>query len=135
MLLGGLTAADTSRADIRIATPKGDTGAGQLPTGLHDTAAVRIGNAVYVFGGGTAANTQSDAIVRVPMAGGAGTQVAQLPAPSSDQSAAAMGGTAYVVGYTGSRWLDKGPTALVDYRKDVRQLADDDDSRYGVSRV
>ena len=76
MLLGGLTAADTSRPDIRIATPKGDRGAGQLPTGLHDTAAVRLGNAVYVFGGGTAANTQSDAIVRVPAAGGAGTQVA-----------------------------------------------------------
>ena len=107
MLLGGLTAADTSRADIRIATPKGDRAAGQLPTGLHDTAAVHIGNAVYVFGGGTAANTQSDAIVRVPGAGGAGTQVARLPAQSSDQSAAATGGTAYVVGgYTGSRWLD-----------------------------
>ena len=30
------------------------------------------GTAVYVFGGGTAANTQSDAIVRVPAAGGAG---------------------------------------------------------------
>ena len=73
MLLGGLTAADTSRADIRIATPKGDRAAGQLPTGLHDTAAVHIGNAVYVFGGGTAANTQSDAIVRVPAAGGAGS--------------------------------------------------------------
>ena len=45
--------------------------------------------------------------MRVPTAGGAGTQVAQLPALSSDQSAAAMGGTAYVVGgYTGSRWVD-----------------------------
>ena len=35
------------------------------------------------------------------------TVVAHLPAPSSDQSAAAIGGTAYVVGgFTGSRWLD-----------------------------
>ena len=32
---------------------------------------------------------------------------AHLPSPSSDQSAAAIGGTAYVVGgFTGSRWLD-----------------------------
>ena len=31
----------------------------------------------------------------------------RLPAPSSDQSAAAIAGTAYIVGgYTGSRWLD-----------------------------
>ena len=66
MLLGGLTAADTSRTDIRIATPARDRAAGQLPTALHDTAAVRLGNDVYLFGGGTGANTQSDAILRVP---------------------------------------------------------------------
>jgi DNA-binding beta-propeller fold protein YncE len=107
MLLGGLTAADTSRADIRILTGSGDRAAGALPTGLHDTAAVRIGSAVYVFGGGTSANTQSDAIVRVPASGGNGALVGHLPAPSSDQSASAIGGTAYIVGgYTGTRWLD-----------------------------
>src|SRR5581483_6901602 len=62
---------------------------------------------VYLFGGGTNAGTQSDAIVRVPVAGGAATEVGRLPAPSSDQSAAAIGGTAYVVGgYTGSQWLN-----------------------------
>jgi len=107
MLLGGLTAADTSRTDIRIVTRSGDRAAGALPTGLHDTAAVRIGSAVYVFGGGTSANTQSDAILRVPASGGSGTLVGHLPAPSSDQSAAAIGSTAYIVGgYTGTRWLD-----------------------------
>jgi DNA-binding beta-propeller fold protein YncE len=113
MLLGGLTAADTSRADIRLATAAGDRAAGTLPTAVHDTAAVRIGGSVYLFGGGTNSGTQSDAIVRVPADGGAATQVARLPAPSSDQSAAAVGGTAYVVGgYTGSRWLD----TIVAYR-------------------
>jgi DNA-binding beta-propeller fold protein YncE len=107
MLLGGLTAADTSRADIRIVTGSSDRTAGTLPQGLHDTAAVRIGSAVYVFGGGTSSNTQSDAIVRVPAGGGSSTVVAHLPAPSSDQSASAIGGTAYLVGgYTGTRWLD-----------------------------
>jgi YVTN family beta-propeller protein len=107
MLLGGLTAADTSRADILSATPAGDRPAGLLPTALHDTAAVRLGRAVYLFGGGTNANTQSDAIVRVPAGGGAARVVGRLPAPSSDQAAAAIGGSAYVVGgYTGGRWLD-----------------------------
>jgi N-acetylneuraminic acid mutarotase len=107
MLLGGLTAADTSRADIRIASAADDRAAGELPTGLHDTAAVRLGGAVYLFGGGTAANTQSDQIVRVPLAGGAAAVVARLPSPSSDQAAAAVGGTAYVVGgFTGTRWLN-----------------------------
>ncbi len=107
MLLGGLTAADTSRADIRVATATGDRGGGSLPTAVHDAAAVRLGGAVYLFGGGTNANTQSDRIVRVPLSGGAGTVIGRLPAPSSDQSAAAIGSTAYVVGgYTGTRWLD-----------------------------
>jgi YVTN family beta-propeller protein len=107
MLLGGLTAADVSRDDVVIATRSGDRAAGRLPTAVHDTAAVRFGRAVYLFGGGTNAGTQSDEIVRVPAAGGTPTIVGRLPAPSSDQSAAAIAGTAYVVGgYTGSRWLD-----------------------------
>jgi DNA-binding beta-propeller fold protein YncE len=107
MLLGGLTAADQSRTDIRIATASGDRAAGSLPTALHDTAAVRLGSAVYLFGGGTGSNTQSDQILRLSLRGGRPTVVGRLPAPSSDQAAAAIGGTAYVVGgYTGSRWLD-----------------------------
>ena len=107
MLLGGLTAADTSRADVRVVTPAGDRSGGSLPTAVHDTAAVRLGGAVYLFGGGTNVNIQSDAIVRVPAGGGASSVVGRLPAPSSDQAAAAIGGTAYVVGgYTGRRWLD-----------------------------
>ena len=107
MLLGGLTAADQSRADVRIATATSDRGVGLLPAALHDTAAVTIGRDVYLFGGGTAASTQSDQIVRVPSAGGTASVVGHLPAPSSDQSAVAVGGTAYVIGgYTGTRWLD-----------------------------
>jgi len=107
MLLGGLTAADISRADVLLADARGDHRVGSLPVALHDTAAVRIGPAVYLFGGGTNAGTQSDAIVRVPVAGGGAVGAGRLPAPSSDQSAAAIGGTAYVVGgYTGARWLN-----------------------------
>jgi len=107
MLLGGLTATDSSRAEIRIASRGGDRAAGELPRALHDAAAVRLGAGVYLFGGGTGANGQSDEIVRVPATGGAAKVVGRLPEPSSDQAAAAIGSTAYVVGgYTGSRWLD-----------------------------
>src|SRR5579864_9547821 len=107
LVLGGLTAADTSRTDIRIVSAGSDRKVGGLPVGLHDTAAVKLGTSVYVFGGGTATNTQSDQVLRVPASGGSATVVGRLPAPSSDQSAAGIGGMAYVVGgYTGSRWLD-----------------------------
>jgi YVTN family beta-propeller protein len=107
MLLAGLSAADTSRADIRLVTPAADRAAGQLPVSLHDTAAVRIGHAVYLFGGGTGSNTQSDQVIRVSDAGTGATVVAHLPALSSDQSAAAIGGTAFIVGgFTGTHWLN-----------------------------
>ncbi len=106
-MLGGLTASDISSPDIRVATARGDRVAGTLPTAVHDTAAVKIGGNVYLFGGGTNAGTQSDAIVVVGADGGGAHQVGQLPAPSSDQSAAAIDGTAYIVGgYTGTQWLD-----------------------------
>lgn len=106
MLLGGLTAADTSTGAIRIAAAGADRAAGRLPGGLHDSAAVRLGRAVYLFGGGNGSR-QLDAILRVPAGGGTARLAGHLPAPSSDQAAAAIAGTAYVVGgYTGRRWLD-----------------------------
>jgi phage-related minor tail protein len=37
----------------------GDRTAGSLPVALHDTAAVRIGSGVYLFGGGTNTGTQA----------------------------------------------------------------------------
>jgi YVTN family beta-propeller protein len=107
MLLGGLTAADTSRSDVRIVSRNNDLAAGVLPSAVHDAAAVRIGSDVYLFGGGTNEGSQSDAIVRVDGNGGHAVVVGSLPAPSSDQAAAVIGDTAYVVGgYTGTRWLN-----------------------------
>jgi YVTN family beta-propeller protein len=106
VLLGGLTAADTSRDDIVTATRAGSQRVGHLPQAVHDAAAVRLGDLVYLFGGGTGPS-QADTIVRVHPATGLAEQVGHLPAPSSDQSGAAIGGTAYVVGgYTGAKWLD-----------------------------
>src|SRR5438874_6907052 len=51
LLLGGLSAADTSTAAVRVAGPAGDRALTQLPAALHDAAAVRIGGNVYLFGG------------------------------------------------------------------------------------
>jgi YVTN family beta-propeller protein len=106
LLLGGLTAADTSTNELLVAGAAGARRIGVLPTALHDAAAVRLGRAVYLFGGGDGAR-ELDAIVRVDPLRGRAKVVGRLPAPSSDQAAAELGGTAYVVGgYTGSRWLD-----------------------------
>ena len=74
---------------------------GSLPSVRHDAAAVELGGATYVFGGGDATH-QLDEIVKV----GAGV-VGRLPQPASDVGAAVVAGTAYVVGgFTGARWLN-----------------------------
>ena len=59
-----------------------------------------------MFGGGDGVS-QLDQIVRFDPATGNASVVGSLPAASSDSSAAAIGGTAYVVGgYTGTQWLN-----------------------------
>ena len=106
VLLGGLTAADTSRDDIVTVTRSGSRRVGHLPTAVHDAAAVTIGRLSYLFGGGTGPS-QIDTIVRVDPRTGAAEAIGHLPSGSSDQTGAAIGGTAYIVGgYTGTRWLD-----------------------------
>jgi YVTN family beta-propeller protein len=106
LLLGGLTAADTSTDAIVVASGAGARVVGRLPSPRHDAAAARLGGSVYVFGGGNG-TAELDEIVRVDASSGTSTVVAHLPAASSDSAAAALGGSAYVVGgYTGSRWLD-----------------------------
>jgi YVTN family beta-propeller protein len=106
VLLGGLTAADTSSATISRVNGSSTRTIGSLPTGIHDSAAVALDGAVFLFGGGTSANTQASTIYRVSPAGTV-TTAGNLPAGSSDQSAAEIGSTAYVVGgYTGSVWLN-----------------------------
>jgi YVTN family beta-propeller protein len=106
LLLGGLTAADSSADGILLTTPARAHAIGTLPSARHDTAAVALGDSVYLFGGGTA-TAQLDEILRVDPASGRVSPAGRLPAASSDSAAAAIGGTAYVVGgYTGTRWLD-----------------------------
>jgi DNA-binding beta-propeller fold protein YncE len=106
LLLGGLTAADTSTDGIILASRGGARSVGKLPVALHDSAATRLGSFVYLFGGGTASG-QLDQIVQVAPKSGVTRLAGRLPAPSSDQAAASLEGTAYVVGgYTGRSWLD-----------------------------
>jgi YVTN family beta-propeller protein len=103
MLLGGLTASDTSTDAVRVVSATGSRPAGSLTMPVHDSAAAHLGGSVYLFGGGDGVQ-QFDEIVRIGRGGGA---VGRLPAPSSDQAAATIGGTAYIVGgYTGTKWLD-----------------------------
>ena len=107
LLLGGLTAADTSTSDIVSVTPGGHgVRLGALPVAVHDAAAVTLGGATYLFGGGNGVSQSAD-IYRIDPRTGRSVRAGSLPAPSSDQTATALGGTAYVVGgYTGATWLD-----------------------------
>src|SRR2546421_5539742 len=97
VLLGGLTAADSSADGILLTTPARAHAIGTLPSARHDTAAVALGGSVYLFGGGTA-TAQLDEILRVDPASGRVSLAGRLPAASSDSAAAAIGGTAYVFG-------------------------------------
>jgi YVTN family beta-propeller protein len=106
VLLGGLTASDTSRDDVVTVTRAGSRRVGRLPGVVHDAAAVTIGRLSYLFGGGTGP-AQIDTIVQVDPHTGAAQAIGHLPSGSSDQTGAAIGGTAYIVGgYTGTHWLD-----------------------------
>jgi DNA-binding beta-propeller fold protein YncE len=105
LLLGGLTASDTSTNAQLLISARGDRPGGRLPTAVHDSAAAEVGGSVYLFGGGTG-TSQLDEIVRTAR-GSKELTVGRLPAPSSDQEAATIDGTVYVVGgYTGRSWLD-----------------------------
>ena len=105
LVVGGLSAADTSVGDIRYVSSRGDARRGALGGVRHDAAAASIRGTTYVFGGGDGVR-QLDEIVAVEPGGR--TRVAgRLPEGASDVGAAAIAGTAYVVGgFTGARWLD-----------------------------
>jgi YVTN family beta-propeller protein len=106
VFVGGLTASDVSTDQIVVSTRAGARVVGRVPGAFHDSALVRIGKLAYAFGGGNGI-AQLDQILRIDPRDGASERISTLPAPSSDQEAAAVGGTAYIVGgYTGTHWLD-----------------------------
>jgi DNA-binding beta-propeller fold protein YncE len=101
VLAGGLNSADTSVGDVRFVSAGRDALRGVLPSVRHDAAAVELGGATYVFGGGDATH-QLDEIVKV-----GGGVVGRLPQAASDVAAADIAGTAYIVGgFTGAQWLN-----------------------------
>jgi len=105
VLLGGLTPADTSTADVIVAGLHGELGHATLPNAQHDAQAAALGGQVYLFGGGQYA--QYDHILRFDPATNAVNSAGVLPAPASDVAVAGDGSTAYVVGgFDGSAWLD-----------------------------
>jgi hypothetical protein len=104
-LLGGIDAADTSTDAIVIVRPGGTTSGGSLPSPQHDAQAARLGNDVYVFGGGEF--SQYDHILRYDPVSAQVTTAGALPTAASDVAVGAVGGTAYIVGgYDGVRPLD-----------------------------
>lgn len=106
LLAGGLTAADASSDRVVLRSGGSERELGRLPGAQHDAAAVSLGGAVYVFGGGNGV-AQLDHILRVDPRIGAVREVGRLPAASSDVAAATVGNTAYVVGgFTGTSWLN-----------------------------
>ena len=111
-VMGGLDAADSSVDAIVQVDGHSARQVGTLPSALHDAGATRVGGKVFFFGGGTAANTTSDAVLEVSP-GGSARQAATLPVTASDVEAATVGSTAYVIGgYTGTTPL----TSIVAYR-------------------
>src|SRR5215218_2220178 len=103
LVVGGLSAADTSLPTIVALHGGRARAAGALPAALHDAAAARIGGSVYFFGGGS---TGSSAQILRLGTGQLAALAATLSAPASDIGAASIGGTAYVVGgHTGPRAL------------------------------
>ena len=105
ILLGGLGRSPATSTEVRRLNHGRDTLIGHLPMALHDTAAVTLGGAVYLFGGGN--TIERDSILRINPVTGTATPAGRLPSPSSDLAGAVLGDTAYLVGgYDGTRWSD-----------------------------
>ncbi len=105
VLLGGLTAADVSTADVIESSLRAPLRSSQLPGAQHDAQAATLGGRAYVFGGGQF--QQYDHILGYDPLRGAVSPAGSLPRPASDVTAAAVGDTAYVVGgFDGTNWLD-----------------------------
>jgi Kelch motif len=96
ILAGGLTLAGSSGRALRIPIASGPiTADGHLAHPVHDAAAVTLGGARLVLGGGV---TTQESWVQSVVLGGAGSVIGHLPAPRADLGAAVVGTEAIVVG-------------------------------------
>ncbi len=97
LLLGGLVAGSTSTQVLRLDPVAGTVAtAGRLAHATHDAGGAVLGGAALVLGGGVQAS--AGWVQAVPVGGGPGTVVGQLPQPRSDHVVVSDGTTAYVAG-------------------------------------
>jgi outer membrane protein assembly factor BamB len=105
VLLGGLTAADTSTDNVIVGDATGAALRASLPNAQHDAQAAALGGRVFVFGGGQF--SEYDHILAFDPGSGAVQASGALPTAASDAAVAGDGRTAYVVGgFDGANWLD-----------------------------
>jgi N-acetylneuraminic acid mutarotase len=103
VLIGGLSASDTSTTEVDTGDQSHVTQATTLGVAQHDAQAALLEGRVYVFGGGSF--SELDHIFSFSPATGALATVGSLPAAQSDVGVTAIGNTAYVVGgYDGVNW-------------------------------
>ena len=103
MLIGGLSASDTSTTEVDTGDRSQVTQAATLGVAQHDAQAALLEGRVYVFGGGSF--SELDHIFSFSPATEALATVGSLPAAQSDVAVTAIGNTAYVIGgYDGVSW-------------------------------
>jgi len=103
LIVGGLTAADTTTQDIlRVALPAGTVSpAGRLPVPVHDAAGATVNGRDLVFGGGSSAVTSA---VQDVTPGSSARLISHLPQPRADLVAISDGKAGYVLGgYDGTQ--------------------------------
>ena len=105
VLLGGLTAADTSTDAVTVAGLHSSAVRASLPNAQHDAQAATLGGRVYVFGGGQF--TQYDHILTYDPHTNSIQTAGSLPRPASDVAVTGDGSTGYVIGgFDGINWLN-----------------------------
>jgi hypothetical protein len=97
LIVGGLTAADTTTQDIlRVALPQGTVSpAGRLPVPVHDAAGAMVNGRDLVFGGGSSIVTSA---VQDVTPGSSPRLISHLPQPRADLVAVSDGKAGYVLG-------------------------------------
>lgn len=111
VLIGGLSAADTSTGEVYTGDLRHVTQTATLAAPQHDAQAATLAGRVYAFGGGSF--SELDHIISFDPATSTVSTVGALPSAQSDVAVAAIGDTAYVVGgYDGVSWKD----TILSYR-------------------
>jgi N-acetylneuraminic acid mutarotase len=103
VLIGGLSASDTSTSEVYVGNLTQVRQAATLGVAQHDAQAATLAGKVYVFGGGSF--SELDHIFSFDPASSALATVGALPAAQSDTAVTSIGNTGYVVGgYDGVSW-------------------------------